>query len=43
MFEYSYKLENGLVLIQAGELPTPGARAANRGQEPPCGERSAWA
>jgi Rieske Fe-S protein len=43
MFEYPYKLENGLVLIQAGELPTPGASAANLGQEPPCGKRSAWA
>jgi Rieske Fe-S protein len=47
MFEYPYKLENGLVLIQAGELPTPGAASgdakpsAMRGCEgcekrPPC-------
>jgi Rieske Fe-S protein len=32
MFEYPYKLENGAVMIQAGELPTPGASAANRQQ-----------
>ena len=25
MFEYPHKIENGVVLIQAGELPTPGA------------------
>ena len=32
MFEYPHKIENGLVLIQAGELPTPGAstRAARK-------------
>jgi Rieske Fe-S protein len=29
LFEYPYKLENGLVMIQAGELPTPGPSAAN--------------
>jgi len=28
MFEYPHKIENGLVLIQAGELPTPGASTA---------------
>jgi Rieske Fe-S protein len=29
MFEYPVRLENGLVMIQAGELPTPGGSAAN--------------
>lgn len=28
LFEYPYKVENGLVTIQAGELPTPGGAAA---------------
>jgi menaquinol-cytochrome c reductase iron-sulfur subunit len=28
LFEYPYKVENGLVRIQAGELPTPGASTA---------------
>ena len=31
MFEYPYKLENGRVLIQAGQLPTPGAASAKLG------------
>lgn len=31
MFEYPHKLENGAVLIQAGELPTPGATTARLG------------
>jgi Rieske Fe-S protein len=39
MFEYPYKLENGLVLIQAGELPTPGPSAANFADSP-CGKGS---
>jgi quinol---cytochrome c reductase iron-sulfur subunit, bacillus type len=29
LFQYPYKIENGKLLIQAGELPTPG-RAANK-------------
>jgi menaquinol-cytochrome c reductase iron-sulfur subunit len=29
LFQYPYKIQNGKLLIQAGELPTPG-RAANR-------------
>ncbi len=37
MFQYPYKLENGLVLIQAGELPTPGPSAANF-RDSPCGK-----
>jgi quinol---cytochrome c reductase iron-sulfur subunit, bacillus type len=28
LFEYPYKVENGVVTIQAGELPTPGSSAA---------------
>ena len=37
LFEYSYKVENGLVTIQAGELPTPGSpTAALFGKKPPC-------
>jgi quinol---cytochrome c reductase iron-sulfur subunit, bacillus type len=37
MFEYPWKLDNGLVMIQAGELPTPGASAANPGRRSyPC-------
>jgi len=37
LFEYPYKVENGLITIQAGELPTPGAAiAALTGEKPPC-------
>jgi quinol---cytochrome c reductase iron-sulfur subunit, bacillus type len=37
LFEYPYKVENGLVTIQAGELPTPGAAIAElTGEKPPC-------
>lgn len=36
LFEYPNKVENGLVTIQAGELPTPGAVAALTGEKPPC-------
>jgi Rieske Fe-S protein len=36
LFEYPCKIENGLVTIQAGELPTPGPSAALREKEPPC-------
>jgi len=37
LFEYAYKVENGLVTIQAGELPTPGGPTAALGLEkPPC-------
>ncbi|MGA2422217.1 MAG: Rieske (2Fe-2S) protein [Candidatus Acidiferrum sp.] len=37
LFEYPYKVENGLVTIQAGELPTPGSpTAALLGKKPPC-------
>ena len=36
LFEYPYKVENGLIAIQAGELPTPGATAALAGKERTC-------
>jgi Rieske Fe-S protein len=37
LFEYPYKVENGLVAIQAGELPTPGSPvAALAGKKPTC-------
>jgi Rieske Fe-S protein len=36
LFKYPYKVTNGLVTIQAGELPTPGASAALLGKKPPC-------
>ena len=36
LFEYPHKIENGLVTIQAGELPTPGPNAALIGKNPPC-------
>ena len=36
LFEYPYKVENGLITIQAGELPTPGATAALAGKERTC-------
>jgi Rieske Fe-S protein len=36
LFEYPYKVENGLITIQAGELPTPGAAMALLGKKPPC-------
>ena len=36
LFEYPHKIENGLITIQAGELPTPGLSAAGVGKKPPC-------
>jgi menaquinol-cytochrome c reductase iron-sulfur subunit len=36
LFEYPSKVENGLVTIQAGELPTPGASASLATEKPPC-------
>lgn len=37
LFEYPYKVDNGLIAIQAGELPTPGAATAQlTGERPPC-------
>jgi len=36
LFEYPNKVENGVVIIQAGELPTQGAVAFLAGEKPPC-------
>jgi menaquinol-cytochrome c reductase iron-sulfur subunit len=37
LFEYPYKVENGFVTIQAGELATPGSPTASLlGKKPPC-------
>ena len=36
LFEYPHKIENGLITIQAGELPTPGLSAALTGTKRPC-------
>jgi menaquinol-cytochrome c reductase iron-sulfur subunit len=37
LFQYPYKVENGRIAIQAGELPTPGAAVAVlTGEKPPC-------
>src|ERR1700675_2781690 len=41
LFEYPHKVENGLVTIQAGELPTPGSPTASLlKKKPPCGARN---
>jgi quinol---cytochrome c reductase iron-sulfur subunit, bacillus type len=37
LFEYPYRVKDGLITIQAGELPTPGAPSAELDSErPPC-------
>lgn len=36
LFEYAYKVERGELLIQAGEIPTPGTSAALTRERPPC-------
>ena len=36
LFEYPYKVDNGLITVQAGEMPTPGPSASLMGKEPPC-------
>lgn len=36
LFEYPYRVERGELLIQAGEMPTPGKSAALSGERPPC-------
>jgi Rieske Fe-S protein len=37
LFEYSYKVENGVLAIDAGQLPTPGDPVAGLSSEkPPC-------
>jgi Rieske Fe-S protein len=40
MFEYPNKIENGVVLIQAGELPTPGINTAQLGKCQGCDKRT---
>jgi len=37
LFEYSYKVDNGLITIQAGEMPTPGPGAMDLA-DGPCGK-----
>ncbi len=36
LFEYPYRVQDGLVTIHAGELPTPGPRAALMGTKTSC-------
>ncbi len=37
LFEYAYKVKDGLITIEAGEIPTPGTPTAALDQErPPC-------
>jgi Rieske Fe-S protein len=37
LFQYPYKIENGVLTIQAGQLPTPGEPTASASTEkPPC-------
>jgi Rieske Fe-S protein len=41
LFEYPTRVRDGIVTIQAGELPTPGAAIALLNEKPPCGARNA--
>jgi Rieske Fe-S protein len=36
LFEYTFKILDGKLQIQAGELPTPGPSAQNSTKRPPC-------
>jgi Rieske Fe-S protein len=36
LFEYPYQVQNGLITIQAGEMPTPGPSAALKRKEQQC-------
>jgi quinol---cytochrome c reductase iron-sulfur subunit, bacillus type len=36
LFEYPSKVRDGVLTIQAGELPTPGGVAALAAEKPPC-------
>src|SRR5262245_60435201 len=36
LFEYPIKIEDGVITIQAGEMPTPGPSASLMRKEPPC-------
>src|SRR5207253_11470156 len=41
LFEYPYKVQDGMVTILAGELPTPGSPTASLfGNKAPCGARN---
>lgn len=40
LFEYPCKVQDGLVTIQAGELPTPGAAIALLKEKTPCGAKN---
>jgi len=41
LFEYPYKVQDGMVTIQAGELPTPGSPTASLfGNKLPCATRN---
>jgi Rieske Fe-S protein len=37
LFEYPTRVQDGILTIQAGELPTPGGAIALLGDNPPCG------
>jgi Rieske Fe-S protein len=41
LFEYPTRVRDGIVTIQAGELPTPGGAIALLNEKPPCGARNA--
>ena len=41
LFEYPFKVQDGMVTIQAGQLPTPGSPTASLfGNKPPCAARN---
>jgi nitrite reductase/ring-hydroxylating ferredoxin subunit len=41
LFEYPYKVQDGVITIQTGELPTPGSPTASlSGKKPPCAARN---
>jgi Rieske Fe-S protein len=37
LFQYPYRVQDGLISIQAGEMPTPGPSASLIGKDRPCG------
>jgi Rieske Fe-S protein len=41
LFEYPTRVKDGILTIQAGELPTPGGAIALLNEKPPCGARNA--
>ena len=41
LFEYPTRVRDGVLTIQAGELPTPGEAIALLKEKPPCGARNA--